>query len=74
MCSRFCTSVVDVSRDLYVTHLRVDWQFIEVFIFFQREISSQRQRISVLVHRVDQHGVKVFKLERTAKNYHLIDD
>lgn len=25
VCSCFCTSVVDISRDLYVTQLRVDW-------------------------------------------------
>lgn len=48
-----CTSVVDVSRDLYVTQLRVDWKLIEVFVFLQRKFSSQRQRVPVLIHLVD---------------------
>lgn len=60
-----CTSVVDVSRDLYVTHLRVDWKLIEVLVLLQRKFSSQRQRVPVLIHLVDQQGVVVVKLERT---------
>lgn len=63
VCLGFCTSVVDICRDLYVTLLCVDWNFIEVFIFFQQEFTSQRQWIPILIHRVDQHGVIVFKLD-----------
>ena len=73
MCSCSCTSVVNIRRDLYVTQLCVDWHFVEVFIFLQTEVSSQRQWVPVLIHLVDQHGVKVFKLERTAKEEQGID-
>lgn len=68
--SCICTSVVDVSRDLYVTLLRVDRKLIEVFVFLQRKFSSQRQRVPVLIHLVDQQGVVVVKLERTVHDEH----
>lgn len=73
VCVRACTFVVDISRDLDVTQLCVHRQFIEVFILLQREFSSQRQWIPVLIHGVDQHGVIVVKLGRTAPDGHFID-
>ena len=57
------TSVVDVSGDLYVAQLCVDWQGIEVLICLQREFSSQRHRVPLLIVRVDQHGVIIIKLQ-----------
>lgn len=57
------TSVVDISGDLYVTLLCVDWQFIEVFIWLQKKFSSKRQWVSILINCVDQHGVIVLKLD-----------
>lgn len=72
VCSCFCTSVVNISGDLDVTLLRVDRQFIEVFIFFQREFSSQRHRIPILIHRVDHQGVKVVELYGTVEDDGII--
>lgn len=71
MCSCFCTSIVDISRDLYVTLLCVDWQFIKVFVFLQREFSSKRHWIPILIHCVDQYGVKVVKLYGRVKDNEL---
>lgn len=63
---RFCgTSVVHIRGDLDVTQQCVDWQIVEVFIFFQREFSSQRHLIPVFIPRVDQQRIKVVELGGT---------
>lgn len=59
------TSVVHIRGDLDVAHQCVDWQIVEVFIFFQREFPSQRHLIPIYIHRVDQQGIEVVKLGRT---------
>ena len=60
----FFTSIVNICRNLYVTLLCVHWQFVEMFIFLQGEFSAKCYRISILIHCVDQQGVKVVKLQR----------
>ena len=72
MCSCLCTSVVHISRDLNITHLRVHWEFIEVFVPLKREFSSEWHWVPVLIHRVDQQGVKVVKLDKTAEDDMII--
>lgn len=63
---RVCgTSVVHIRGDLDVTQQCVDWQIVEVFIFFQREFSSQRYLIPVFIHSVDQQRIEVVELEGT---------
>lgn len=47
------TSVIHICGDLDVTHQCVDWQIIEVFIFFKGKFSSQRHLIPIFIHRVD---------------------
>lgn len=59
------TSVVHIRGDLDVAQQCVDWQIVEVFIFFQREFSSQRHLIPVFIHRVDQQRIKVVELGGT---------
>lgn len=68
VCLNLSTSVVNISRDLYVTQLCVDRQFIEVFVLLQSKVSPQCRRVPIAIHRVDQHGVKVIKLDRGVKD------
>lgn len=59
------TSVVHIRGDLDVAQQCVDWQIVEVLIFFQRKFPSQRHLIPICTHRVDQQRIEVVKLGRT---------
>lgn len=62
VCAHACTSVVDIRGDLNVTLECVHRQIVEVFILLQRELSSKRQRIPILILHVDAHRVIIVEL------------
>ena len=57
------TFVVDIGGHLHVALQRVDRQFVEMLVFLQRKLPSQRYKVPLIVHRVNQHGVVVVKLQ-----------